>query len=141
LHIRDGGETSGYIFVYRIIYTLSSGTTHSSQYAIAAIFKAANEGKLNILEDAKEYAKRASIMKKLFVENGFTLVHDKDIDTPIADGLYFTISCAEMNGRELAKNLLFFGISAILLNETRSTKEGLRAFIEHYKQFKKPNSK
>lgn len=129
LKARYGGETFGYTFVYRIIYTLSSGTTHSSQYAIAAIFKAANEGKLNILEDAREYAERASIMKKMFVENGFDLVYDKDIDTPIADGFYFTISFPGMTGGELAKNLLYFGVSAIPLTETGSTKEGLRACV------------
>ncbi len=129
LKARYGGDTFGYTFVYRIIYTLSSGTTHSSQYAIAAIFKAANEGELNILEDAKEYAERASIMKKIFVENGFNLVYDKDIDTPIADGFYFTISFPGMTGGELAKNLLYFGVSAIPLTETGSTKEGLRACV------------
>ena len=57
LHDRFGGMgTLGYTIVNRIIYTLSSGTTHSCQYAMAAILKAANEGRINIIKPVLNHA-------------------------------------------------------------------------------------
>ena len=92
LHNRFGGMgTLGYTIVNRIIYTLSSGTTHSCQYAMAAILKAANEGTINILTDVREYGKRAEIMKTLYKNAGFKVVYDKDGHEDVADGFYFTI--------------------------------------------------
>ena len=130
LQERFGGlGTLGYTLVNRIIYTLSSGTTHSCQYAMAAILKAANEGKINILDGVREYATRANLMKTAFVENGFEIVYDKDLDEPIADGFYFTLIYPGMTGSELAKEILYYGISAIPLRDTGSKKQGLRACV------------
>ena len=36
----------GHSMVYGSIYSLSAGISHSAQYALAAIFKAANNGEL-----------------------------------------------------------------------------------------------
>jgi len=67
-------------------------------------------------------------MKELFVNNGFTIVYDTDIDQPIADGFYFTIAYPGMSGKELLSELLYYGISAITLDITGSQRsEGLRA--------------
>lgn len=129
LKIRFGGVEFGYALVYRLIYALSSGTSHSAQYALKAILEAANEGKFNFLEDVKEYGERAKIMKKLFLDNGFEMVYDTDVDVPLADGFYFTISYPGLTGPELNKKLLYYGISAICLNDTGSLKEGLRACV------------
>jgi len=130
LHERFGGlGTLGYTIVNRIIYTLSSGTTHSCQYAMAAILKAANEGRMNILDGVREYADRAHAMKRLFLQNGFEIVYDKDLDEPIADGFYFTLIYPGMTGSELAKEILYYGISAIPLRDTGSKKQGLRACV------------
>ncbi|MGC9331098.1 MAG: aminotransferase class I/II-fold pyridoxal phosphate-dependent enzyme [Bacteroidales bacterium] len=130
LRERFGADEFGYTFVLRIIYSLSSGVSHSAQYALAAMFKAANEGKFNFVESLKEYGMRASIMKKMFTEAGFDIVYDKDIDKPIADGFYFTISYPGMSGRELLEALIQVGISAITLDNTGSThSEGLRACV------------
>jgi aspartate/methionine/tyrosine aminotransferase len=126
---RFGAEEFGYTLIYRIIYTLSSGTSHSAQYALAAMLKAANEGEFNFIEEVKEYGERAKIMKKLFLENGFELVYESDMDLPLADGFYFTISYPGITGPDLNKKLLYYGISAICLNETGSLKEGLRACV------------
>ncbi len=120
----------GHSIVYGALYALSAGTSHSAQYGIAAILKAANDGQFNIVEDVKEYGKRARIMKKLFQQYGFNIVYDKDVDVPIADGFYFTISYPGFSGVDLLEELLYYGISAISLDITGSTRsEGLRACV------------
>jgi hypothetical protein len=97
---------------------------------VAAILKAANEGKFNIVDEVREYGERARIMKKLFIDNGFTIVYDRDIDKELADGFYFTISYPGFQGAELLRELLYYGISAITLEITGSERsEGLRACV------------
>jgi len=125
-----GLEQFGKALIYGALYALSAGTGHSAQYALAAMLKAANDGKFNFIEVVREYGKRASIMKKLFTENGFQIVYDRDMDEPIADGFYFTISYPGMNGEELLEKLLYYGMSAICLDITGSDRtEGLRACV------------
>lgn len=120
----------GYAMVFGTLYSLSSGTSHSAQYAIAAILEAANNGTFNFVEETREYGEKAKIMKKLFLDNGFHLVYDKDEDKPIADGFYFTFSYPGMNGEQLLENLMYYGISAITLSITGSERtEGLRACV------------
>ena len=120
----------GRAMIFGTVYSLSSGTAHSAQYALAAILKAANEGKFNFVEQVKEYGEKAKIMKKLFVDNGFKIVYDKDIDKPIADGFYFTIMYPGFDGPDLIEELLYYGISAISLSITGSEhSEGLRACV------------
>lgn len=120
----------GRAMVFGTVYSLSSGTAHSAQYALAAILKAANEGSFNFLHEVKEYGEKAHIMKKLFTDNGFHIVYDTDIDQPIADGFYFTIAYPGFDGPELIHELLYYGISAISLAITGSTRtEGLRACV------------
>jgi aspartate/methionine/tyrosine aminotransferase len=116
--------------IYGSLYALSSGTTHSVQYGFAAMLKAANDGTHNFIKDAREYGEKAKIMKQIFLDNGFKIVYDKDGDTPIADGFYFTLSYPGMGGHELLRNLLCYGISAIGLLITGSERtEGLRACV------------
>lgn len=134
LGVRFGSKGFGFTIVMQVLYALSSGVSHSVQYALAAMFKAANDGVFNFVEDVKEYGKKAKIMKDLFVENGFHVVYEKDGDEPIADGFYFTIGYPGMTGGELLGNLLHFGISAITLSNTGSEKEGLRACVSHVKR-------
>lgn len=126
---RYNSDKLGYTITYKLIYTQTSGTAHSPQFALAAILKAANEGKLNILEDVKEYGQRAAIMKKLYQEAGFQIVYDKDGEQEVADGFYFTIQYPGMSGAELAKELLYYGISSITLKGCGSKREGLRACV------------
>ncbi|HKK68201.1 MAG TPA: pyridoxal phosphate-dependent aminotransferase, partial [Bacteroidales bacterium] len=127
---RFGAEEFGYTFVLRIIYSLSSGVSHSAQYALAAMFKAANEGKFNFVDSVKEYGERARIMKKMFLDAGFSIVYDTDVDKVLADGFYFTIAYPGMTGGKLLKELIRFGISAISLDNTGSDRtEGLRACV------------
>lgn len=128
----------GYSMVYGAIYSLSSGTSHSAQYGLAAMLKAANDGDFNFVEDVKEYGERAKIMKKMFTDNGFQIVYDMDENEPLADGFYFTFSYPGMDGTELLEELLYYGISAIALVTTGSERsEGLRACVSqiHRSQF------
>ncbi len=120
----------GYSMVYGAIYSLSSGTSHSAQYGLAAMLKAANDGEFNFVESVKEYGERAHIMKKMFTDNGFRIVYDMDESEPLADGFYFTFSYPGIDGVELVEQLLYYGISAISLETTGSERtEGLRACV------------
>ena len=124
---RYGGGTFGSVFIHRALYAISSGTSHSAQHALAAMFKAASDGKFHFLEEVKEYGKRAKKMKEIFLKHGFKIVYDKDLDEDVADGFYFTIAYPGMTGGELMKALIPYGISAISLTTTGSKQEGLRA--------------
>jgi hypothetical protein len=124
---RYGGGTFGSIFIHRALYAISSGTSHSAQCALAAMFKAASDGKFHFLEEVKEYGKRAQKLKEIFLKHGFEIVYDKDLDEDIADGFYFTIRYQGMSGDKLMTALIPYGISAISLATTGSNQEGLRA--------------
>ncbi len=138
-HFPDLGERLkvhgfGNAIVHRVLYSLTSGTSHSAQYGLAAMFKGANDGSFNFIEDVKEYGEKAKIMKQIFIENGFKIVYDTDLDKPVGDGFYFTIGYPGMSGAELLHKLLYYGISAISLGNTGSTKEGLRACVSNVKR-------
>ncbi len=123
-------ERFGYAMIFGTIYALSAGITHSAQYALAAMLKAVNEGKLNFVDVVREYGEKAKTMKRLFTENGFKIVYDKDEDEPIADGFYFTVSYPGFDGDELLRKLLYYGVSAISLEITGSDRhEGIRACV------------
>ncbi|MDP4290097.1 MAG: pyridoxal phosphate-dependent aminotransferase [Bacteroidota bacterium] len=123
-------DVFGRAMVFGTVYCLSSGTAHSAQYALAAILHSCNEGQFNFVHDIREYGEKAHIMKESFLANGFKIVYDKDIDQPIADGFYFTISYPGMTGEELLEELIYYGISAISLSITGSEHtEGLRACV------------
>jgi len=125
----------GKAMIFGTVYSLSSGTSHSAQYALVAILKAANDGKYNFVEEVKEYGEKAHIMKKLFIDNGFKIVYDKDENEPLADGFYFTISYPGLSGEQLLEELLYYGISAISLTITGSERlEGLRACVSLVKR-------
>ncbi len=120
----------GHSLVHGTVYSTTAGTAHSAQYGIAALLKAVNNGEYNFLEEVKEYEKRAKVMKKMFLDYGFYIVYDKDIDVPIGDGFYFTIAYPGYSGEELIEELFYYGISAISLSVTGSERtEGLRACV------------
>ncbi len=120
----------GYCIIYGALYALSSGVSHSAQYGLAAMFKAANDGKFNFVEDVREYERRAKEMKKIFTDNGFKIVYDKDENVPVGDGFYFTFSYPNISGVDLVEELLYYGVSAIALITTGSERtEGLRACV------------
>ncbi len=127
LTARYGGGTFGTVYIHRVLYALSSGTSHSAQYALAAMFKAASDGTYDFVSEIKEYGRRAHRLKQIFTAHGFKIVYDHDLDRPVADGFYFTITYPGMTGSELMKELIYYGVSAISLGTTGSKQEGLRA--------------
>lgn len=123
---RYEGLPFGPVFSTRMLYALSSGTSHSAQYAMAAMLKAAAEGKFDFRSEVKIYGDRAHKLKEIFTRHNFYIVYDKDLDQPIADGFYFTIGYPGMTSGELAHELMYYGVSAICLVTTGSEQEGLR---------------
>jgi aspartate/methionine/tyrosine aminotransferase len=120
----------GHSIVHGTVYTTTAGTSHSAQYAIAALLKAVNDGSYDFVKEIREYGERARILKKMFTDNGFKIVYDMDIDKPISDGFYFTIAYPGFTGEDLLKEFLNYGISAIALSITGSERtEGLRACV------------
>ncbi len=124
---RYGGGTFGTVFIHRILYALSSGTSHSAQYAMAAMLGAAADGNYNFRQEVRAYGLRAARLKEIFLRHGFYLVYDNDLGDRLADGFYFTIGYPGMTGGELMKELLYYGVSAIPLDTTGSQQQGLRA--------------
>ena len=132
---RYEGLPFGLVFSTRMLYALSSGTSHSAQYAMTAMLKAAVEGEYDFRKEVSVYGERAHKLKEIFCRHGFHIVYDKDLDQPVADGFYFTIGYQGMTSGELAKELMYYGVSAICLITTGSHQEGLRvctSFIEDH---------
>ena len=119
----------GDAYIFGILYTASSGTAHSAQYAMASMMGAAIEGKLNFIEECKEYARRGEITRKMFLDNGFHIIYDIDGDKPISDGFFFTAGYKDLTGGELQKELMRYGISSISLHCTGSDQEGIRVCV------------
>ena len=139
LSARYEGLPFGLVFSTRMLYALSSGTSHSAQYAMAAMLKAACDGEYNFRNEIIVYGQRAHKLKEIFKRHNFYIVYDKDQDQPIADGFYFTIGYPGMTSGQLAHELMYYGVSAICLITTGSHQEGLRvctSFIQdhQYKQ-------
>lgn len=120
----------GHSVAYGTVYASTAGVTHSAQKGLAALLKATNDGEYNPWETVRKYGERAVKAKKLFIDNGFHIVYDTDIDKPIADGFYFTIAYPGFEGYQLVEELMYYGISAISLSATGSERtEGLRACV------------
>ena len=119
----------GRAMIFGTLYCLSSGTAHSAQYALAAMLKGANDGTYNFVKDIHEYGEKAHIMKKMFIDNGFYIVYDEDMGEPIGDGFYFTFCYPGYTGVDLLNELIRYGISAISLDITGSTRQGIRACV------------
>jgi len=127
---RFGTDRFGHAFVHGGLYPTTAGVAVSVQYGLAALFRAAVAGEFDFTEPVREYARRAKEMKKAFLENGFSLVYDNDLGEPLADGFYFTVSFGDLHCTELLEELVYYGVSAIGLNTTGSTREeGIRACV------------
>jgi aspartate/methionine/tyrosine aminotransferase len=127
---RFGTSNLGHAFVHGGMYPTTAGVAVSVQHGLAAMFRAASAGEIRFTEPVREYARRAREMKAAFLENGFVLVYDNDLGEPLADGFYFTVSYPGMGGAELLEELIYYGVSAIALSTTGSTRtEGIRACV------------
>ena len=117
----------GPTFIASIQYMITSGCTASTQYGYAEMLRLACEGKINFVEDTKEYAIRARRMKDIFLRNGFAITYPRDVTEEIADGFFFSLSYPGLSGGELAKELISYGVSSINLDTTGSMQPGVRA--------------
>ena len=123
----------GQTFIASILYMITSGCTASTQYAYAEMLRLSTEGKINFVEDTREYARRAEKMKKIFTDNGFHIVYDHDVTEPVGDGFFFTVGYGNMSGGELLKELLYYGVSSISLSTPGSDQNGVRACTSRMK--------
>lgn len=123
---KDAG-VFGQTLVASILYMITSGCTASTQYAYAEMLRLSCDGEINFVEDTREYGVRAERMKRIFVENGFHIVYDHDVEQAVGDGFFFTIGYGNMSGGELLRELLYYGISSISLSTTGSEQQGVRA--------------
>ena len=119
----------GPTFTASILYMITSGCTASTQYGYAEMLRLSCEGKINFVEDTREYERRANRMKKIFTDNGFHIVYDHDVTQAVGDGFFFTIGYGNMTGGKLLKELLSYGVSSINLSTTGSMREGVRACV------------
>ena len=122
-----GAGIFGPTLIGSILYMITPGITHSTQFGYAAMLRAATEGRFDFVKETSEYARRSRRMKDLFEKHGFHVVYDKDIDRAISDGFFFTIGYGGMPCGELMRELLYYGISSISLSTTGSEQQGIRA--------------
>lgn len=122
-----GAGIFGPTLIGSILYMITSGITHSTQFGYAAMLRAATEGRFDFVKETSEYGRRSRRMKDLFEKHGFHVVYDKDIDRAISDGFFFTIGYGGMPCGELMRELLYYGISSISLSTTGSEQQGIRA--------------
>jgi aspartate/methionine/tyrosine aminotransferase len=117
----------GSTFIAEILYMITSGCTASTQYGYAEMLRLSCEGKINFVEDTREYERRANRMKKIFCDNGFHVVYDRDVTQKVGDGFFFTLGYGNMTGEELLVELMYYGVSSISLSTTGSRQQGVRA--------------
>ncbi len=126
---RYGIGVFGESYSLTFLYAASSGTSHSAQYALAAMMEAACDGKLDFIGHAREYAGRAVRVKESFTRHGFHIVYDKDLDEVLSDGFFFTVGYPGMDSAATVAALLRYGICAISLTSTGSQQDGVRICV------------
>ena len=129
LHDWCGIARLGDAFALGVLYAISSGVSHSAQRAFAEMLRAASYGELDFVQEASEYARRAQICKKLFLENGFHIVYSMDGEEQVSDGFFFTAGYKDMTGGELVGEMIRYGMSTISLSTTGSHQQGVRVCV------------
>lgn len=117
----------GPTFIASIQYMITSGCTATTQYGYAEMLRLSCEGKINFVEDTREYAVRAKRMKEIFLRHGFTITYPSDVHEDIGDGFFFSLSYPGLTGSQLAEELIHYGVSSINLDTTGSHQPGVRA--------------
>ena len=116
----------GPTFIASILYMITSGCTASTQYGYAEMLNRSVDGTIDFVADTRVYAERASQMKKIFTDNGFHIVYNRDVTQSVGDGFFFTIGYGDMTSGELMQELLYYGVSSISLSTTGSDQQGVR---------------
>ena len=123
----------GLSFTASILYMLTSGCTATTQYAYARMLDLSSDGTIDFVEDTRIYARRAERMKKIFCDNGFHVVYDRDVTREVGDGFFFTLGYGDLSGGELLRELLYYGVSCISLSTTGSLRQGVRGCTSRMK--------
>lgn len=124
-----GMSRLGEAFISTILYSASSGTSHSAQYAMAEMLRSAADGELDFVSLASEYARRAKITKKMFQDNGFHIVYSMDGDEPVSDGFFYTVGYEGLSSSELMGEMIRYGMATISLSTTGSAQQGVRICV------------
>lgn len=124
----------GPTFIASILYMITSGCTASTQYGYAEMLQLSCDGKINFVEDTREYERRAHRMKKIFTDNGFHIVYEHDVTATVGDGFFFTIGYGTLSGPELLCELIAYGVSSISLSTTGSHQQGVRACVSRMRE-------
>ena len=119
----------GDAYIFDVLYAASSGTSHSAQYALAEMLRAAADGELDFVSAASEYARRAGITKRMFIDNGFHIVYSMDGEEPVSDGFFYTVGYKGMQSGELMGELIRYGMATISLSTTGSRQAGVRVCV------------
>lgn len=123
----------GLSFTASILYMITSGCTATTQYAYARMLDLSSDGTIDFVEDTRIYARRAERMKKIFCDNGFHVVYDRDVTREVGDGFFFTLGYGDLSGGELLRELLYYGVSCISLSTTGSLRQGVRGCTSRMK--------
>ena len=123
----------GLSFTASILYMITSGCTATTQYAYARMLDLSSDGIIDFVEDTRIYARRAERMKKIFCDNGFHVVYDRDVTRKVGDGFFFTLGYGDLSGGELLRELLYYGVSCISLSTTGSLRQGVRGCTSRMK--------
>lgn len=117
----------GITLMASILYMITSGCTATTQVGYAEMLRLSCEGKINFVEDTREYSVRARKMKEIFTRHGFHIIYDRDVTQKVGDGFFYTLGYGDMTGDELLTELMHYGVSGINLSTTGSYRQGIRA--------------
>ncbi len=134
-HLKKYADTDivGYAFIHGGIYPTTAGVPQTTQHALTALLEAVCDGSYDFMDKLHSYGETASIVKDIFISNGFEYVYD-DMGEEIADGFYFTIKWKRMTGESLLHSMLLFGMAGIPISTTGSIKEGIRICVSLLKE-------
>ena len=117
-----------------ILYMITSGCTATTQYGYAKMLEMSCDGRIDFVEDTREYERRAHRMKEIFCRHGFHIVYDRDVTRDVGDGFFFSLGYEGMSGEELLVELMHYGVSSISLSTTGSRQEGVRACVSRMQE-------
>lgn len=119
----------GQTLIASILYMVTSGCTTSTQYGYAEMMRLSCEGKIDFIEDTRDYERRAARVKEIFCRHGFHIVYDRDVTQKVGDGFFFSLGYKDYSSARLVPELIAYGVSCISLATTGSRQEGVRACV------------
>ncbi|MFA5984254.1 MAG: pyridoxal phosphate-dependent aminotransferase [Methylococcaceae bacterium] len=111
------------------IFNFTAGAPHSSQYGIAEVLDAINDGKINLDQSLSVYSRRANFLRQILKENGFYFIYENN-GQEHKDGFYLCFGYPGYTGLELLKELLYVGVTVLPLSIFNSRRDdGVRACV------------